>query len=61
MKVLGICGSLRKDSWNLKLLRNMLEKTAGKGVETKLFDLNCVSMFQPERKRCATPFKRRTQ
>lgn len=48
MKVLGICGSLRKESWNLKLLRNMLDKTADKGVETAYFDLNGVPMFHPD-------------
>ena len=47
MKVLGICGSLRKESWNLKLLHTMLDKTADKGVETFLFDLNGVPMFHP--------------
>ena len=48
MKVLGICGSLREDSWNLKLLKIMLDKTAGKGVETTLFDLNGVPMYHPD-------------
>ena len=48
MKILGICGSLRRESWNLKLLRNMLDRTADKGVETALFDLNGVPMFHPD-------------
>ena len=48
MKVLGICGSLRKESWNLKLLRNILDKTADKGVETAYFDLNGVPLFHPD-------------
>ncbi len=48
MKILGICGSLRKESWNLKLLRNMLEITATKGVDTAIFDLNSVPMFHPD-------------
>ena len=48
MKVLGLSGSLRKESWNLKLLRNMLEITAEKGVQTALFDLNGVPMFHPD-------------
>jgi len=29
MKTLGLCGSLRSDSWNLKLLRNFLESLPG--------------------------------
>ncbi len=48
MKILGICGSLRKESWNLKLLRNMMDKAAGRGVETGIFDLNPVPMFHPD-------------
>ena len=48
MKILGICGSLRRESWNLKLLKNMLDKTAGRGVESTLFDLNSVPMFHPD-------------
>ena len=48
MKILGICGSLRKESWNLKLLKNMLEITAAKGVYTAIFDLNSVPMFHPD-------------
>lgn len=48
MKILGICGSLRKESWNLKLLKNMLAQTAEKGAETNLFDLTSVPMFHPD-------------
>ena len=48
MKILGICGSLRKESWNLKLLKNMLEATAAKGADTTIFDLNNVPMFHPD-------------
>ena len=48
MKILGICGSLRKESWNLKLLKNMLEATANKGAYTATFDLNNVPMFHPD-------------
>ena len=48
MKILGICGSLRKESWNLKLLKNMLQKTADKGAEAAIFDLNTVPMFHPD-------------
>ena len=48
MKILGLCGSLRKDSWNLKLLRSMLERTSERGAETQFFDLNGVPMFHPD-------------
>ena len=48
MKILGVCGSLRRESWNLKLLKNMLDVTAGRGVESTLFDLNSVPMFHPD-------------
>ena len=48
MKILGICGSLRKESWNLKLLKNMLEAITSKGAETAIFDLNSVPMFHPD-------------
>ena len=48
MKILGICGSLRKESWNLKLLKKLINKTADKGVESTIFDLNSVPMFHPD-------------
>ncbi len=48
MKILGICGSLRKESWNLKLLKNLLVHTADHGAETTLFDLTPVPMFHPD-------------
>ena len=48
MKFLGICGSLRKESWNLKLLNIMLEKTAERGVETTFFDLSGVPLYHPD-------------
>ena len=48
MKILGLCGSLRKQSWNLKLLRSMLERTSERGVESEFFDLNGVPMFHPD-------------
>ena len=48
MKILGICGSLRKESWNLKLLKNMLAEIEGRGVEASRFDLNSVPMFHPD-------------
>lgn len=36
-KALGICGSLRADSWNLKLLRNFLDSLKQEGCETSLY------------------------
>ncbi len=48
MKILGICGSLRKESWNLKLLKKMMEQTAAAGADTAIFDLNSVPMFHPD-------------
>ena len=48
MKILGICGSLRKESWNLKLLKNMLVEIDAQGVETGVFDLNTVPMYHPD-------------
>lgn len=48
MKILGICGSLRKESWNLKLLKNMLAKVEEQGVEIARFNLNSVPMFHPD-------------
>jgi NAD(P)H-dependent FMN reductase len=36
-KVLGICGSLRAESWNLKLLRNFLDTLRQEGAETTLY------------------------
>ncbi len=55
MKVLGICGSLRKDSWNLKLLKVMMEKTAERGVETEIFDLSVVPLYHPDVEALAIP------
>ena len=42
MKILGICGSLRQESWNRRLLVNTLEIADGKGAETDIFDLKGV-------------------
>lgn len=36
-KVLGLCGSLRSDSYNLKLLRNFLATLGQEGCETTLY------------------------
>ena len=35
MKVIGICGSLRQDSWNLKLLLNALRVARDKGADAR--------------------------
>ena len=48
MKVLGICGSLRKESWNLKLLRRMMDAFAESGHDARIFDLNGVPMYHPD-------------
>ena len=49
MKILGICGSLRKASWNRKLLSRALEAIDDLEVETAIFDLNPVPMYHPDR------------
>ena len=49
MNILGICGSLRQDSWNLKLLRHATRAVSERGAETDIFDLNTVPMFHPDR------------
>ena len=46
--MMGICGSLRKDSWNMKLLQQVMARVSAKGVETELYDLNGVPMFNPD-------------
>ena len=48
MKMLGICGSLRKESWNMKLLRWMMEAFAAAGQDARIFDLNGVPMYHPD-------------
>ena len=48
MKILGICGSLRLQSWNMKLLRNFMSVIADKGADTEIFDLNGVPMYHPD-------------
>lgn len=45
MKVLGICGSLRRDSWNLKLLKAALDVVARKGNDVELYDLTPLPMY----------------
>lgn len=51
MKILGICGSLRRESWNLKLLNRAMEAFAAHGAETQVFDLNTVPMYHPDSER----------
>ena len=51
MKILGICGSLRRESWNLKLLNRAMESFASQGAETDVFDLNAVPMYHPDEER----------
>lgn len=51
MKILGICGSLRRESWNLKLLNRAMEAFAGQGADTEVFDLNTVPMYHPDAER----------
>ena len=51
MKILGMCGSLRRESWNLKLLNRAMEAYAAQGAETEVFDLNIVPMYHPDTER----------
>ena len=39
MRIVGICGSLRQDSWNLKLLLNFINAARDKGVDAGFFGL----------------------
>ena len=48
MKILGICGSLRRESWNLKLLNRAMQAFGRQGAETEIFDLNVVPMYHPD-------------
>ena len=57
MKILGICGSLRQESWNRKLLVNTLDIADGKEVETAIFDLKDVPMFNPDDEDSGTPLR----
>ena len=57
MKILGICGSLRQESWNRKLLVNMLDIADGKEVETAIFDLQGIPMFNPDDEETGTPLQ----
>ncbi len=57
MKILGICGSLRQESWNRRLLVNILEAADGKGVETAIFDLRGIPIFNPDDEEGETPLQ----
>lgn len=57
MNILGICGSLRQESWNRKLLVNTLDIADGKEVETAIFDLHGVPMFNPDDEESGTPLQ----
>lgn len=48
MNMLGICGSLRKESWNLKLLHRMADAFAAGGHGVRIFDLNPVPLYHPD-------------
>ena len=48
MKILGICGSLRRQSWNLKLLHRAMEAFEARDQQTHIFDLNPVPMYHPD-------------
>jgi chromate reductase len=45
MKVLAICGSLRQDSWNRKLLRLASEALKKQGAEVEEFDLRPLPIY----------------
>ena len=45
MRVLGICGSLRRDSWNRKLLALVLEVARAGGHETQYLDYGDVPLY----------------
>ena len=55
MKVLAIVGSLRRDSWNRKLLSLAVENLKQRGVEVEEFDLIPVPMFNPDVEAQGTP------
>ena len=45
LKAIGICGSLRKNSWNLKLLTLALKTLESNSVQTEFFDLSNIPIF----------------
>ncbi len=48
MKIVGICGSLRQDSWNLKLLLNAINLAGDKGVDARYIGLTGLPLFNPD-------------
>ena len=48
MRIIGICGSLRQDSWNLKLLLNAIYLAVDKGVDARYFGLFGLPLFNPD-------------
>ena len=48
MRVLAICGSLRRDSWNRKLLRLAIDRLKTKRVDVEEFDLTPVPIFNQD-------------
>ena len=48
MKIIGICGSLRNYSWNLKLLINAINLAVGKGVDARHIGLGDLPLFNPD-------------
>ncbi len=48
MKIIGICGSLREDSWNLKLLINAINLAGDRGVDARYMSLDGLPMFNPD-------------
>ena len=55
MKVLAIVGSLRRDSWNRKLLSLAVENLKQRGAEVEEFDLTPVPMFNSDVEALGTP------
>ena len=48
MRIIGLCGSLRQDSWNLKLLLNAIYLAVDKGVDARYFSLFGLPLFNPD-------------
>ena len=55
MKVLGLAGSLRRDSWNLKLLKVALDVVARKGADVELYDLRPLPMYNRDTEAAGYP------
>ena len=47
MRIIGICGSLREDSWNLKLLINAINLAGDRGVDARYMGLGGLPTFNP--------------